>query len=65
MQVVLKAKGGLLVSAYLNKMKTGGAVALSHFERETRGWNVAVAVLSPLLLATLAIYGILENFTHR
>jgi hypothetical protein len=28
-----------------------------------RGWNVAVAVLSGLLLATIATYGFLENFT--
>ena len=31
--------------------------------RFTRAWNVAVAVLSGLLLVTIAAYGFLENFT--
>jgi hypothetical protein len=31
--------------------------------RKARGWNVAIAVLSGLLLVTIATYGFLENFT--
>ncbi|HKC62086.1 MAG TPA: hypothetical protein VKB86_00540 [Pyrinomonadaceae bacterium] len=63
--------GGLLVALALNlyavfrpRMKKKGAATLS-FEGEPRIWNVMVAVLSSLLLATITVYGILKNFTRR
>lgn len=64
--------GGLLVALALNlyailrvKRKRTDASALSRFAGEARGWNVAIIVLSSLLLATITVYGILENFTRR
>ena len=64
--------GGLLIALALNlyaifrpKIKKEGTATLSRFEGEPRIWNVTVAVLSSLLLVTITVYGILENFTHR
>jgi hypothetical protein len=64
--------GGLIVALALNlyavfrlKRKAGDDNASGRSGGGARGWNVAVVVLSSLLLATITVYGILENFTRR
>ena len=62
--------GGPIIALALNlyairrrKRKQRDAAASQRLTEEARGWNIAVAVLSGLLLATVTTYGILENFT--
>ncbi|HEX8847027.1 MAG TPA: hypothetical protein VF791_20455 [Pyrinomonadaceae bacterium] len=64
--------GGLLAALALNlyaifrlKARGDADVTLSSPDKRVHGWNVSVVVLSSLLLATITVYGILENFTHR
>ena len=53
--------GGLIVALALNLYAVRGRKRSD--ASSSRAWNVAAAALSGLLLATIAVYGVLENFT--
>jgi hypothetical protein len=55
----------LALNVYAVRRRKRNDAASPRAAKGGRGWNVAVAVLSGLLLMTIATYGFLENFTSR
>ena len=53
----------LALNVYAVRRRQRSDAASPRAARGARGWNVAVAVLSGVLLTTVATYGFLENLT--
>jgi hypothetical protein len=53
----------LALNLYAVRRRGRGDADSTRSAGKARGWNVVVAVLSGLLLLTIATYGFLENFT--